>query len=110
MFKALVGISICFFSLPGSISDKALIRKSGVLDLLEEEDSVMSDRGFDIEEDLLLIGACLNMPPLLSGKFQMSKEEVLGCIVSLHTQVEWATERIKNFTFLIMYMYTCFID
>ena len=72
----------------------------------------MADSGFDIEEDLLLTGVRLNMPPLLHGNFQMSKEEVLVTrrIVSLHTQVKWATERIKNFTFLIMYMYTCFVD
>ena len=77
MFKALVSISICFFSLPGSISDKTSTRKSGVLDLLEEEDSVMADSGFDIEEDLLLIGVRLNMPPLLHGNFQMSKRCLL---------------------------------
>ena len=72
----------------------------------------MADRGFDIEEDLLLIDVHLNMPPFLFVKFQMSKEELLvtRCIASLHIQVKQATERIKNFTFLIMYMYTCFID
>ena len=72
----------------------------------------MADRGFDIEEDLLLIDVHLNMPPLLCEKFQMSKEELLVTrrIVSLHTQVKWDTERIKNFTVLIMYMYTCFVD
>ena len=60
-FKGLVGIVITFVSplFSGSISDKSLTRKSGVLDLLEEGDSVMADRGFDIEEDLLLLGVKL---------------------------------------------------
>ena len=68
-FKALVGISpdgvITFVSslYPGCISDKELTRKSGILDLLEEGDSVMADRGFDIEEDLILLGVKLNTPP-----------------------------------------------
>ena len=54
-FKALIGISpdgtTTFVSslFPGSISDKALTRQSGILDLLESGDLVMADRGFDIE-------------------------------------------------------------
>ena len=66
-FKALVGISpdgaITFVSslYPGCISDKELTRKSGILDLLEEGDSVMADTGFEIEEDLMLIGVRLNI-------------------------------------------------
>ena len=62
-YKSLVGISpegvITFVSslFPGSISEKELIRQSGILDLLEPGDSVMADRGVNIEEDLLLSGA-----------------------------------------------------
>ena len=68
-FKSLVGISpdgvIIFVSklYPGSISDKELTRRSGLYNLLEKGDSVMADRGFNIEEDLVLIGADLNIPP-----------------------------------------------
>ena len=39
---------------PGSISDKELTRQSGIMDLHEPGDSVMADRGFDTEEDLVL--------------------------------------------------------
>ena len=55
-FEALVGIlpdgAIIFVSplYPGCISDKELTRKSGILDLLEEGDSVMADKGFEIED------------------------------------------------------------
>ena len=73
-FKALIGISpdgtITFVSslFLGSVSDKALTRQSGIFDLLESGDSVMADRGFDIEEDLILRGVRLNIPPYLKGK------------------------------------------
>ena len=73
-YKGLVGISpsgavILVSDLyPGSISDKELTRRSGLLGALERGDSVMADRGFDIEEDLTLLGVKLNIPPFLKGK------------------------------------------
>ena len=73
-YKGLVGISpegvITFVSslFPGCISDKELTRRSGLLHLLEPGDSVMADRGFDIEEDLLLRGVQLNISSLFTWK------------------------------------------
>ena len=70
-YKGLIGISpdgvVIFISslYPGSISDKELTCKCGILDLLEPGDSVMGDRGFDIEENLILRGIHLNIPPFL---------------------------------------------
>jgi len=55
-FKALIAISpsgaICFVSdlFGGNISDKELTAQCGLLDYLEENDSVMADRGFNISE------------------------------------------------------------
>ena len=54
--KGLIGIAphgpITFVSslYTGSISDKVITRCSGILDLLEANDSVMADKGFDIED------------------------------------------------------------
>lgn len=54
--KALIGISpsgaIVFVSdlFGGNISDKQLTAQSGLLDCLEEGDSVMADRGFNIAD------------------------------------------------------------
>ena len=104
-FKALVGISpagaITFVSklFPGSISDKELTKRSGLLDLLERGDSVMADRGFNIEEDLITRGVRLNIPPFLRGKEQFDEDEIITTrrIASLRIHVERAMERIKNF-------------
>ena len=75
-YKALVGISpggaITFVSklYLGSISDLMLTKKSGLLELLEKGDSVMADRGFNIQDidDLTPLGVKLNIPPFLKGK------------------------------------------
>ena len=104
-YKGLIGISpngvITFVSqlYPGSISDKELTRRCGILNLLEVGDSVMADRGFSIQEDLALIGVRLNIPPFLRGKGQLSQKELITTrrIASLRIHVERAMERIKNF-------------
>ena len=82
-FKGLISILpsgvVTFVSnlYPGSISDKELTRRSGLLELLQPGDLVMADRGFDIEEDLALVGARLNIPPFLRGKDQLSESELV---------------------------------
>ena len=103
-FKVLVGISpsggIIFISdlYPGSISDKELTRKSGILELLQRGDSVMADRGFDIQDDLTPHGVKLNMPTFLRGKSQLDKEMVeTRRIAFVRIHVERATERINNY-------------
>ena len=68
-YKGSIGISpsgaVTFVSdlYSGSISDKELTQKCGLLSLLEAGDSVMADRGFDIQDDLELLGVRLNIPP-----------------------------------------------
>ena len=104
----MVGISplgaIVFVSdlFPGSISDKESTRRCGILNLLESGDSVMADRGFDIEEDLVLLGAKLNIPPFLRGIAQLSAKEQVKTqqIASLCIHMERAMEPKKIFTFL----------
>ena len=104
-YKCLIGISpdgtITFISslFPGSISDKVLTKKSGILDLIASKDTVMADHGFDIEDDVVLRGAHLSNPPFLHGKTQLSEKEVMvtRCIASLRIHLERVMERIKNF-------------
>jgi len=60
---------------------------------------VTADQGFDIQEDLALLGVGLNIPPFLKGKSQLSKSELVETrrIASIRIHVERAMERIKNF-------------
>ena len=70
----------------GSISDKQIVSRSGFLDLLtrkkevleiSEGDSMMADKGFDIEGDLQKIGLQLNISSFLREKPQFNKSEVI---------------------------------
>ena len=62
---------------PGNISDKELTRQSGLMDKLQPGNSVMADRGFDIMEDLALLGVKLIIPPFLRGKSQLDHRELI---------------------------------
>ncbi len=69
--------------------------------LLEDEDSVMADKGFDIEDDLPN-GCSLNIPPFLRGKEFLSPKEELETrqIAAVRIHVERAISRIKTFRIL----------
>ena len=62
---AFMFVSDCF---EGSISDREIVKKSGFLDYIEENDLVLADRGFNIEDLLLEKRASLEIPPFLKGK------------------------------------------
>ena len=105
--KALVGITpsgaVSFISdlYGGNISDKKLTVECGILKLLELGDSIMADRGFNIE-DILPPGVSLNMPPKLneSGQLTESERTTTSRIASIRIHVERAIERIKNYQIL----------
>ena len=106
--KFLIGITpngaITFVSpaFVGSISDPELTRSSGLLPKLQSKKniSVMTDRGFTIQDQLQSIDVALNIPPFLDGKQQLSANEVQQgrSIASLRIHVERAIGRLKNFT------------
>ncbi|XP_066285064.1 uncharacterized protein [Branchiostoma lanceolatum] len=106
-WKVLVGISpngmITFVSelWSGRVSDKAITRDSGVLDLLEPGDNVMADRGFDIT-DILPPGVTLNIPPFKGDRAALSPSEVQETmdIACVRIHVERAIGRIKNYHIL----------
>lgn len=105
-FKGLVGISplgnVTFVSqlYTGSISDREITERSGLLLMpFNSGDSVMADKGFDIQDLLDPLGVQLNIPPFLGLQGQMSGSEVLNTqtIASERIHVERAINRIKNF-------------
>ena len=83
----------------GSISDREIVIRSGLLELpFDESDSVMAEKGFTIE-DLLPLGVYLNIPPFLGKSAQMPADQVVLTqkIASLRMHVERAINKIKNF-------------
>ena len=108
-FKALIAISpsgaVCFISdlFGGNISDKQLTAKCGILEYLDEGDSLMADRGFNISELLDTKGVTLNISPSLSdssGQFSKSDRVKTCRIASLRVHVERAIGRVKNYRIL----------
>ena len=85
----------------GSISDKEIVRQSGLLDLLEEGDAVMADKGFVIWDLLTfkkirLVSPAYCRGPCLSVKGTTHSRRV----ASLRTHVERNILRLKQFRIL----------
>ena len=59
----------------GPISDKEMTCVSGIIPLLDEHDSVMADKGFEIVNLLTPKKCTLNIPPILQNGEQFSAEE-----------------------------------
>lgn len=83
---------MCFVSdlFGGNNSDKQLTVKCGILECLDEGDSVMADRGFNISELLDAKGVALNIPPSLSdssGQLSESDQVKTRRIASLRVHV-----------------------
>ena len=106
--KALIGIvpkgGISFVSTlyGGSISDKELTARSGLVDKLQSGDVIMADRGFNIHDMLATKGVRVNVPPFMNESGQFDEGELLETrrIATLRIHVERAMERIKNYHIL----------
>ena len=103
--KVLVGIApgggFTFISsaFPGSISDKQITIKSGLLnpDLWKPGEQLMADRGFTVEEYLRPLGVSLIIPSFLKGRPQFGEEEVVRSqqIANERIHVERMIQRLK---------------
>lgn len=106
--KGLIGIApsgqISFISslYAGRCSDKKIVRHCGLYDLLEEGDSVMADKGFNIEDDLKLRGLTLTIPPFLEKQDQFTPQQVAATknIATVRVHVERAVRKVKEFEIL----------
>ncbi|XP_012562119.2 uncharacterized protein LOC105847239 [Hydra vulgaris] len=106
--KVLIGIApngyITFLSkcYGGRASDKFITSDSGFYDLLERDDEVMADRGFQIREELLFRYCSLSVPPGARVKSQMTASECKKTtdVANLRIHIERAINRIKTFRIL----------
>lgn len=113
-FKSLIGVDpnggVLFVSqlYEGSISDKEIVRRSGLLDVLEKklqvgeirkQDSIMADKGFDIKDDLKKLDLQLNIPPFLHDQIGFQEDDVIKTqtIAKHRIHVERAIAKIRNF-------------
>ena len=91
----------------GRISDKELVKRSGLCTFLVGGDSVMADRSFVIEY-LLPTGVSLNIPPFWEGMEQLEPREVVQtrriASVRIHVHVERAFELVKNFNICLLFL------
>ena len=111
-FKVLFGIApngaFTFVSdlWSGNVSDKFITRESGLIELIEEGDAVMADRGFQIEDLLLPRKAKLIAPPF-TRKCTYGKNKRLNVkeirntrlIANHRIYVEQAIGRLKEWKF-----------
>lgn len=104
-FKVLMSVApnaVTFVSklYPGSISDKAIVQKSGFLDQLSTGDVVLADKGFLIQ-DIVPNGVSVNIPPLLNnGTFTESEARATKAIAKCLIHVERANARLKDYKIL----------
>ena len=62
----------------GSISDEEIVRQSGLLDLREEGDAVMADKGFVIQDLLTFKKVHFTSPPYCQGHaYQLKGQHIL---------------------------------
>lgn len=90
--------SLCY---GGKTSDKAIFEDSKIMNLLEEGDSVMVDKGFLINSLCFQKGVKVIRPPFLRSEQQFSKEEALlnKEIARARVHIERSNQRIKLFKF-----------
>ena len=86
----------------GSISDRAIVEKSGFLNHINHGDLILADRGFLIEDLLNARQARLNIPPFLGKREKFTAQEELETrrIAKARIHVERVIERIKKFKLL----------
>lgn len=94
------GVSFISNGWGGRVSDKEITLKSGFLNLIENGDQVLADRGFTIEEDLAAHGGVLVIPAFTKGKTQLSAAEVdtsrQVANVRIHRTSYWKVAKLQN--------------
>ena len=96
------GMGIVFSDIhPGSISDSVITKKTNILDFVQEEHEVMSDRGFVVQDLCAIKGIYLNRPKQ-KDKDQLSNDEEKRNfdIAPARIHVERYIGRVRDWTIL----------
>ena len=117
-FKVIIGVApnavITYVSnlYPGSISDKAIVQQSCLVNHFSAGDMILADKGFLIQ-DILPNGVSVNIPPFLnSGTFTESEAKATKAVGKCHIHVERANARLKDcriLSFIPSYLH-CYAD
>jgi len=83
----------------GRASDNVIFNQSNIVQLMNEHDAIMVDKGFKIDDACNKYNLILIRSPFLRGKKQFSKEEALLSrnIASARVHIERINQRIKTF-------------
>lgn len=119
--KVLVGITpnglISYISecWGGKVSDKQLVLLTDFTKKLEYGDAVMADRGFNVTEELAVLGVTLVVPSYTKRKNQLSQIEVTESreISCRRIRVEQIIGRMKRFRILkntVLYFMKDYLD
>ncbi|XP_033222836.1 uncharacterized protein LOC117176690 [Belonocnema kinseyi] len=103
-FKVLLGCTpngaISFLSdvYEGAISDREIVIKSKLVDVLQPGDVVLADRGFTIEDLVESVGASLNIPPFLRQRNRFTAQEEIATkkVAKERIYVEHAIQKLKT--------------
>jgi hypothetical protein len=85
----------------GKVSDRYITEHCGFLDLVDEGDLILADKGFNIGDLLARQQAFVNIPPFLLNS-QFSEDEISATkkIAKVRIHVERAIGRVKQFHIL----------
>ncbi|KAK3929777.1 Ubiquitin carboxyl-terminal hydrolase 17-like protein B, partial [Frankliniella fusca] len=108
VFLFAIGISthgatiFCSDGFEGSMSDKETILQSGLIDMLEKGDGVMTDRGYELTAELQAKGCHFYKPPSLGNRkvFTPEEETLTKAIAAARIYVEHAIADIKDWKIL----------
>lgn len=95
----------------GRSSDKAIFEESGIIEFLEENEKIMVDKGFLIDEICKQHGINIVRPPFLRQKSQFSQSEALNTenIANARVHIERLNQRLKVFQILGSKMPSCLV-
>ncbi|KAK3929251.1 Protein ALP1-like [Frankliniella fusca] len=103
------GVSYVSGGYEGRITDQEIVMQSGFLDILEEGDAIMADRGFLLEEEMAQKGVKLIKPPNMTRKsknrkskkeFTAREEVATKSVAAVRIYVEHVIGKVRNFQIL----------